>query len=90
MSELFSGRCVETVGGPKEIVLSRAPDDPRAACFAALLLEDDDEVDTVLLRQAAKQGLAFAQAKLPWKTEGKEKLRFAESVADQVETWESR
>jgi len=61
LCSLFDGRDVASRIQAKQVFLENGGDDPRALCFAALMLRPFDEQ---LLRRSASRGFAFAQALL--------------------------
>jgi hypothetical protein len=81
LTKLFGGR---DVASPEEArrVFRSCENDPRALCFAAVLVRDFEEV-----RRAAELGDAFAQAWMAsaWETPGEECFRWAEKSAAQGE-----
>jgi hypothetical protein len=79
LANVFGGRDITSREEARQVFLG-CENDPRALCFAALLVENFEEV-----RRPADLGDAFAQAWMAWKTVGEERFRWTEKSAAQGE-----
>jgi hypothetical protein len=79
LTELFVGRDIASHEEARQVLLG-CENDPRALCFASVLVNDFAET-----RRAADFGDASAQAWMAWKTDGEECFRWAEKSAAQGE-----
>jgi hypothetical protein len=79
LTKLFAGREVASREEARQVFLCRE-NDPRALCFAGVLVIDFDK-----LRRAADLGDAFAQAEIAVHTGDEESFRWAEKSAAQGE-----
>jgi hypothetical protein len=78
LTEVFGGFEVNTKEEARQVFLGK--NDPRALCFAAVLVRDFDEI-----RRVADLGDAFAQVERAWLTSGQERFRWSEKSAGQGE-----
>jgi hypothetical protein len=82
LTETCAGRDVNTVDDAHRVFSALGQNDGRALCFTWLL---GDRFDSVLLHRSAELGFAFAQALMAARTQGDEKLKFAQLSAAQGE-----
>jgi hypothetical protein len=79
LTKLLGGRDIVTKQEARRVFLG-SENDPRALCFAGVLVSDFEEIS-----RAADLGYAFAQARMAWRTGGEERFRLAEKSAAQGE-----
>jgi hypothetical protein len=82
LSDACAGKDVTTKEDTKRIFSALGQNDPRALCFASLC---GNREDLTLLRRSAELGYGFAQACMTGRTQGEEKLKFAQLAASQGE-----
>lgn len=83
LMKMFPLGHIQSAAAAKEVFLAQGEDDPRALCFAALILRS--KIDRVRLRRSAELGYALAQAKIAWSVRGQERLEWANASAAQGE-----
>jgi TPR repeat protein len=82
LTEACAGKDVRTEADAKRVFFPLGQNDARALCFAWLL---GDQNDLAPLHRSVELGFAFAQALMAWKSQGKERFKFAQLAAMQGE-----
>jgi hypothetical protein len=80
LNEACSGQDVTTKKDAKRVFSALGQNDARTLCFMSLL---DEPGDLAPLRCSAELGYSFAQALMVKRTEGEERLKFAQLAATQ-------